>query len=49
MMSKRDEFQVIVKFAVNDKEREASKWKPANAPDANGFLGWRSLPRDGPR
>jgi hypothetical protein len=31
MMRKRDQFQIIVELAIDDKEREASKWKPANA------------------
>jgi hypothetical protein len=31
MMSKRDELQVIIELAVDHKEREVSKWKPANA------------------
>ena len=34
MMSKRDEFQIVVKLAVDDKEGEAAKREAANACDA---------------
>jgi len=45
MMSKRDKFHVIVELAVNDKEGKASKWKPANAPDATDS--WNDSSRRG--
>jgi hypothetical protein len=42
MMSKRDKLQVIVELAVDHKEREASKRKPANTLD--GTYPWNDAP-----
>jgi len=42
MMSKRDKLEVVVELTVDHKEREASKWEPANTPDRTDT--WNGAP-----